>query len=113
MDGRWALRIENGAARGASALFAASVGYSAYALLTSLGLASPFGLAVAGAGALVYLPCNRLLSMVEKRGAHISLPAFEPTVYEPSDPVDELLLDERLEPGELLLTERVDPEELL
>jgi hypothetical protein len=108
MDARLIGRIESSVERGASALFAASVAYAAYGLLTATGLQTQLGLCAAGAGALAYLPCSRLLAFLANRPASFALPDFalrDPGFVEGSEP---LLLTERVAaPHELLLTECV------
>ena len=107
MDAGLIERIETGAERSASALFAAAVGYAAYGIYSTTGLDPQLGLGAAGVGALAYLPCVSLL-----RGAHgvgHALPAFTLPELDFEEPADELLLTEQLDPGELLLTERASP----
>ena len=112
MDARLIYRIETGTAHGASALLAGSVGFAAYTVLAAAGIATPIGLAAAGAGALAYLPCSRLLASRRDRG--FALSDFAPRPFEFSDLPEELLLTDRVEPDELLLTERLgDADELL
>lgn len=107
MDGGTIRRIEGAATHGAAALFAGALGYSGHTLLTAYGFEPIVALGAAGVGAFAYVPCSRLLAAVDRRAAR-TLPAFEPRVYEPTEPVDELLLTDPLEPDELLLTERVE-----
>ena len=105
MDARLINRIETGAAHGAAALLAGSVGFAAYTVLAAAGIATPIGLAAAGAGALAYLPCSRLLAGRRDRG--FALSDFAPRPFEFPDLPEELLLTDRVEPEELLLTERL------
>ena len=105
-------RIEGGTARGASALFAGAVGYAAYGLAAAAGIEPRLGLCAAGAGALAYLPCSRLLG-TGARGPHYALPDFAVRDFEFVEDLDELLLTERLTAAdELVLTDadRVHPE---
>ena len=112
MDARLINRIETGAAHGAAALLAGSVGFAAYTVLAAAGIATPIGLAAAGAGALAYLPCSRLLAGRRDRG--FALSDFAPRPFEFPDLPEELLLTDRVEPEELLLTERLgNADELL
>jgi hypothetical protein len=106
-------RIEGGMARGASALFAAAVGYAAYGLAAAAGIEPRLGLCAAGAGALACLPCSRLLGSAGARGPRYTLPDFVVRDFEFADTPDELLLTERLTAAdELVLTDadRHDPE---
>jgi hypothetical protein len=113
MDARLIERIETGAGRGASALFAAAVGYAGYGLLTTAGVETPIGLCAAGAGALAYLPCSRLLGS-GRRSAAFALPDFALHDFEFSEAADELLLTDRVAPAdELLLTDRLNSTEEL
>jgi hypothetical protein len=108
MDAGWIERIEAGAGRGASALFAAAVGYAAYGVLTTAGVESPLGLCAAGAGALAYLPCSRMLRVGADRSARFVLPDFALCDLEVIEAPNELLLTDRLMPqDELLLTDRL------
>ena len=113
MDGGLIERIEIGAARGASALFAAASGFAAYGLSTTSGLDPQLALGAAGAGALAYLPCSRLLGIARTRDRHFALPDFSVRDFEFADPADELLLTEQLIPAELLLTDALGPDELV
>ena len=115
MDAGLIDRIEGGAERGASALFAAAVAYAAYRLLTVTGFQPQLGFWAAGAGALAYLPCSLLLAAIDDRGAHFALPDFALADFDSVGPSQELLLTERLTSAdELLLTERVgDTDELI
>lgn len=106
-------RIEIGVERGASALFAAAAGYAAYGFTTLAGVQPQLALVAAGAGALAYLPCSRMLSRVGRRHRPFEISLFADQNFEFADPSDELLLTERVEPEEMLLTDRVDPDELL
>ena len=112
MDAGLIERVETGAERGASALFAGAVGYAAYGFLTIAGIEPLFALGAAAAGLLAYLPCNRLLH-TGQRGVHLFLPDFEPRSFEFVDAPEELLLTEQVTPTELLLTEQVTPDELV
>jgi hypothetical protein len=99
-------RIETGAERGASALFAGAVAYAAYGLLVTIGFEVPVALAAAGAGAMAYWPCSRAFG-AGRRSPTFDLPAFMPRETEFSEPAGELLLTERsLAADELLLTDR-------
>jgi len=113
MDGGLIDRIEGAAGRGASALFAGAVGYAAYGVGSSYGLDPQIALGAAGAGALAYLPCSRLLGVTMKHGSRFAIPEFELPGLEFAECVDELLLTDQLVPDELLLTERADPDELV
>ena len=106
-------RIETGAERGASALFAAAVSYAAYSFAGTAGLNQQFVVAWAGAGALAYLPCSRLLSLAGRRQRSFEIRLHAARDLEFADAAEELLLTDRLEPEELLLTERAQPDELL
>jgi hypothetical protein len=106
-------RVESGAERGASALFAAAVAYSVYALLAAAGLQPQFALGAAAAGTLAYLPCSRLLAIAGGRTPGFVLPDFQLPDFGFAEPLEELLLTERLAPEELLLNDRVAPDELL
>lgn len=106
-------RIEIGVARGASALFAAASGFAAYGLSTTSGLDPQVALGAAGAGALAYLPCSRLLGAGGPRGRRFALPDFTVCDFELVDEPEELLLTDRIDADELLLTDRVSPDELL
>jgi len=77
MDGGLIDRIEGAAGRGASALFAGAVGYAAYGVGSSYGLDPQIALGAAGAGALAYLPCSRLLGVTMKHGSRFAIPEFE------------------------------------
>ena len=106
-------RIEGGTARGASALFAGGVGYAAYGLAAAAGIEPRLGLCAAGAGALAYLPCSRLLGTPGAHGPHYALPDFAVRDFEFVEDRDELLLTERLTAAdELVLTDadRLHPE---
>jgi hypothetical protein len=108
MDAALIDRIETSAGRSASALFAAAAAYATYGLLLTLGVAPELGVCAAGAGALSYLPCSRLLSVAGTRSARFDLPAFELPPFELSDAADELLLTDALRldpPAELILTD--------
>ena len=112
MDAGLIERIETGAGRGASALFAAAVGYAAYGLFAVTGLGPQLGpqlaLAAAGAGALAYLPCSRMLRHAGDRSARFVLPDFALCDFEFIQAPNELLLTDRVESAdELLLTDRV------
>jgi len=116
MDGGLIERIESGAARGASALFAAASGFAAYGLSTTSGLEPQMALGAAGAGALAYLPCSRILGVGRAASRRFALPTFSVCDLECVEPVEELLLTERLSPAdELVLTDadRLTPDELL
>lgn len=100
-------RIETGAAHGASALFAGAIGYAAYGLLGTLTVQPPLGICAAGAGALAYLPCSRLLGS-GRRSAGFPLPDFVLRDFEFADAGDELLLtdaDRLASADELVLTD--------
>jgi len=115
MDGGLIERIESGAARGSSALFAAASGFAVYGLSTTSGLEPQIALGAAGAGALAYLPCSRILG-VGRAESRFALPAFSVCDFEFVEPAEELLLTERLSPAdELVLTDadRLTPDELL
>lgn len=106
-------RIETGAERCASALFAAAIGYAAYEWLAGLGLHSPlaaYALATALAVAACLL-CNAALTRLEKRAPRLRVPVFDLREFDAFGP-DELLLNETLG-GELVLTDTVDDELLL
>ena len=108
MDAGLIERIETGAGRGASALFAAAVGYAAYGVLTTAGVETPIGLAAAGAGALAYLPCSRMLRVGADRSARFLLPDFALCDFEFIQAPNELLLTDRVASAdELLLTDRL------
>jgi len=107
MTGAMIDRIEASAAHGASALFAGAVGYAAFGLSASAGLDPQFTLGAAGAGALAYLPCSRLLGVGQKRSRRFGLAQFTPADFTFTENADELLLTEQVEPDELLLTDRV------
>lgn len=106
MDAGLIERIEIGAARSASALFAAAVAFAAYRLLSATGLQTQLGICAAGAGALAYLPCSRLLALAGNRAVPFALPDFaiaEPDFVALPEPL--LLTDRVAAPVELLLTE--------
>jgi hypothetical protein len=114
MDAGLIERIETGAGRGASALFAAAVGYAAYGVLTTAGVESPLGLCAAGAGALAYLPCSRMLRVGADRSARFVLPDFALCDLEVIEAPIELLLTDRVASAdELLLTDRLMPQDEL
>lgn len=116
MDGAFIERIENGVARGASALFAAASGIAAYGLSTTSGLGPQVALGAAGAGAFAYLPCSRLLGVGRAKGSRAPLPEFVVCDFEFVDEPEELLLTERVsQRDELMLTDsdRISPGELL
>ena len=92
MDGGLIERIESGAARGASVLFAAASGFAAYGLSTTSGLEPQIALGAAGAGALAYLPCSRILGVGRAGSRRFGLPAFSVCDFEFVEPADELLL---------------------
>ena len=106
-------RIETGVESGASALFAAAVGYAAYGISAAAGMDPQVAIGTAGAGVLAYLPCSRLLRVIGARRAGFSVSDFQVPDPEFAEPADELLLDERVLPRELLLTDRANPDELL
>jgi hypothetical protein len=107
MDAGLIERFETGAGRGASALFAAAVGYSAYGLFAATGLGPQLGLAGAGAGALAYLPCSRVLG-AGRRSPRFVLPDFALCDFEFIEAPKELLLTDRVASAdELLLTDRL------
>jgi hypothetical protein len=110
MDAGLIERIEGGADRGAAALFAAAVAFAAYRLILAAGVQPQLGFWAAGAGALAYLPCSRLLALAGDRAAPFVLPAFaiaDPEFGELPEPL--LLTDRFAAPVELLLTERLEP----
>jgi len=107
MNGGLIDRIEAGVGRSASALFAGAVSYAAYGVSSAYGLDPQLALGAAGAGALVYVPCSRLLVFGKTRGANFNLPEFSLSELEFADAPEELLLTEQLVPEELLLTDRV------
>jgi len=107
MNGGLIDRIEAGAGRSASALFAGAVGYAAFGIGSTVGLDHQFALGAAGAGTLAYVPCSRLLGVGSKRGTRFNLPEFSLSELEFVDAPEELLLTEQLVPEELLLTDRV------
>jgi hypothetical protein len=108
MDAGLIERIEGGAERGASALFAGAIAFAAYRLLTLTGFHPQLGFWAAGVGALAYLPCSVLLAAINDRGAHFALPDFALADFEFAGLPEELLLTERLTSAdELLLTERL------
>jgi hypothetical protein len=105
-------RIEAGTARGAAALFAAAVGYAAYGLSITSGLDPQLSFGAAGAGALAYLPCSRLLGA--RRPARFAVPDFVPCNFDFVEAPEELLLTEQVaSPDELLLTDQLHPDELV
>lgn len=108
-----AQRIETGVERSASALFAAAVGYAAYGFSAASGVEPQLALGAAGAGALAYLPCSRLLSLAGNRKRRFALGGFAVPEFEFEDSPEELLLTDEVAPEELLLTDRVDPDELV
>lgn len=108
-----AQRIETGVERSASALFAAAVGYAAYGVSAASGVEPQLALGAAGAGALAYLPCTRLLSLAGHRHRGFALPDFTAQDLQFDDCAEELLLTEEVAPEELLLTDRVAPDELV
>jgi hypothetical protein len=113
MDGTVIGRIETGTARGAAALFAAAVGYSAFGLATAAGLEPPIAWGAAAAGALAYWPCSRALGSRQGRRS-FAIPEFSLRAFEFGEPAEELLLTERLaNDDELLLTERLASEDEL
>jgi hypothetical protein len=102
-------RIETGAERCASALFAAAVGYAAYEWLGGSRFQS---YAVAAAlGFAAGLLCNRVLKRLEKQPPRLRVPVFDLREFDAFSP-DELLLNETLG-GELVLTDTVNDELLL
>jgi hypothetical protein len=113
MDAGLIDRIESGAERSASALFAGAVAYAAYGLLVATGVQPQVGLAAAGVGALAYLPCSKALRAIGCRGGRFRLPDFAVPELAFAGAPEELLLTERLAPEELVLTERLNPDELV
>ena len=118
MDSALIDRIETGVGCGASALFAAAAAYATYGLQLTLGVTPELGVCAAGAGALAFLPCSRLLAAAGPRSARFDLPAFELRDFELSDAADELLLtdaDRHHSPAELVLTDadRLRPQDEL
>jgi len=113
MDAGLIDRIESGAERSASALFAGAVAYAAYGLLVATGVQSQVGLAAAGVGALAYLPCSKALRAIGCRGGRFRLPDFAVPELAFAGAPEELLLTERLALEELMLTERLNPDELV
>jgi len=112
MDARLIERIETDTTRGAAALFAGAVGYAAYGLSSAAGLGAQLAIGAAGAGALAFVPCSRLLGTKGDTG--FALPEFEPCEFGFVEAPEELLLTERVAPAdELLLTEPLDPNELV
>lgn len=99
-------------ARGAAALFTGAIGYAAYGLSAAVGLDPPLALGAAGAGAIAYLPCSRLLGA--RRNVGFALPDFLPRDFDFLEAAEELFLTEQVAPAnELLLTEQLDPDELV
>ena len=113
MDGGLIDRVETGAARCASALFAGAAGYAAYGISAMTGFGPELAFGAAGAGVLAYVPCSRLLARVGSRDARFALPDFELRDFELSEPAGELLLTEQVLPDEMLLNDRLDAAELL
>jgi hypothetical protein len=107
MDAGLIGRIENGAERGAAALFAAAVAYAVYGLALAVGAEAPAALGAAAAGTLAYWPCS--IALAARSGASFALPAFGLRAFGFSEPGEELLLTERVAPDELLLTDRLAP----
>jgi hypothetical protein len=108
MDSAVIDRIETSAGRGASALFAAAAAYATYGLLLTFGVSAELGICAAGAGALSYLPCSRLLSVAGRRSPRFDLRSFELRDLELTDAADELLLTDADRLGssaELVLTD--------
>jgi hypothetical protein len=89
MDAATANRIEKFVERGASALFAGAVGYSAYCLLP-VWLDNPSLIAVAvGASAVAYLLCFRGLASVATEKPRYQVPIFDVRDLDPQ-PGEEL-----------------------
>ena len=105
--------VETGIERGASAVFAAAVGYSAYLFVGTTALDPQLAYVAAGAGVLAYLPCCRLIRMADGSRAAIPLPEFPAGHFDFAEAQEELLLTESLPAEELLLTDRVEPDELV
>jgi hypothetical protein len=104
--------VETGIERGASAVFAAAVGYSAYLFVGTTALDPQLAYVAAGAGVLAYLPCCRLIRMADGSRAPTPLPEFPAGHFDFAE-TQELLLTETLPAEELLLTDRVEPDELV
>lgn len=105
MDAGLIEQLETNVERGASALFAAAVGYAAYGLL-SVGAPQPLLAAYAsGASIFAYLFCSRTLAAAARRNPHFRVPVFDLRDLDMSHCEDELLLTDadRLH-DELLLT---------
>jgi len=104
--------VETGIERGASAVFAAAVGYSVYLFVGTTALDPQLAYVAAGAGVLAYLPCCRLIRMADGSRAPTPLPEFPAGHFDFAE-TQELLLTETLPAEELLLTDRVEPDELV
>jgi hypothetical protein len=104
--------VEMGIERGASAVFAAAVGYSVYLFVGTTALDPQLAYVAAGAGVLAYLPCCRLIRMADGSRAPTPLPEFPAGHFDFAE-TQELLLTETLPAEELLLTDRVEPDELV
>jgi hypothetical protein len=107
-------RIESGAERAASALFAAAVAFAAYRLSTAAGVDQPLQYVAAGTGSLAFLPCVLGLRAAADGAGRFALPEFELRELEFAEAPEELLLTETVASAEeLLLTERFAAGELL
>lgn len=105
--------VESCVERGASALFAAAVGYSAYRFVGTTALDPQLVYVAAGAGALAYLPCCRLIRMADGPQRPLALPQFPAGHFDFAEAPEELLLTDALPTEELLLTDRAEPDELV
>jgi hypothetical protein len=101
MDARLIDRIETNVERGASALFAAAVGFAAYMGLRALIDQSEVAACTVAAVAIAYLLSSHSQRAIASRKRRLAVPVFDLRDYESS------------ENGELLLTERVRDELVL
>lgn len=101
MDAERIDRLETHMDRGASALFAAALGYAAYGLLRPFVMQWALVAVAASAAAMAYLLSSRALKLLAGEGRTFALSAFE---LPHLSAMDELLLTERVSP-ELVLTD--------
>ena len=104
MDAGQIDRIETGADRLASILFGAAAGYAAYAGLRPLVSLPELVVCAAAAAIAAHLLCSRGLKAFASRGPRFKVRAFDLREIDELEPVDELLLTERVA-DELALTD--------
>lgn len=104
MDAGQIDKIETGADRLASIVFGAATGYAAYAGLRPLVSLPELAVCAAAAAIAAHLLCNLALNAFASRGPQFKVRAFDVREIEELEPLDELLLTERVT-DELVLTD--------